>query len=67
MAKPKLRRWSWPNEPLHRRSVRGPGNRTPQLASLFKSTLVAGGFAEEDVTTAPADDTGQPALRTLTG
>jgi acetylornithine deacetylase/succinyl-diaminopimelate desuccinylase-like protein len=39
------------------RSVRGPGNQTPQVAALFKSTLLAGGFASEDVTIAPVDDT----------
>ena len=26
------------------RSVRGPGNQAPQVAALFKSALVAGGF-----------------------
>src|SRR5689334_25401017 len=39
------------------RSVRGPGNQAPQVASLFKSALVAGGFAEADVTITPVDDT----------
>ena len=39
------------------RSVRGPGNQTPEVASLFKSALVAGGFADEDVTITPVDDT----------
>ena len=39
------------------RSVRGPGNQTLQVASLFKSALVAGGFADEDVTITPVDDT----------
>ena len=39
------------------RSVRGPGNQTPQVAALFKSTLVAGGFPEADVTITPVDDT----------
>src|SRR2546430_14547264 len=39
------------------RSVRGPGNQTPQVASLFKSALVAGGFADEGVTITPVDDT----------
>ncbi|MEX6940376.1 hypothetical protein AB2D03_34775, partial [Pseudomonas aeruginosa] len=32
------------------RSVRGPGNQTPQLAAYLKQTLVAGGFAAADVT-----------------
>ncbi len=39
------------------RSVRGPGNQTPQLAAYLKSVLVAGGFAASDVTVTPVDDT----------
>jgi len=39
------------------RSVRGPGNQAPQVAALFKSALVAGGFADADVTVTPVDDT----------
>ncbi len=39
------------------RSVRGPGNQTPQLAAYLKSVLVAGGFAANDVTITPVDDT----------
>jgi acetylornithine deacetylase/succinyl-diaminopimelate desuccinylase-like protein len=39
------------------RSVAGPGNQTAQVAALFKSALVAGGFAEQDVTITPVDDT----------
>jgi acetylornithine deacetylase/succinyl-diaminopimelate desuccinylase-like protein len=39
------------------RSVRGPGNQTPQLAAYLKQTLVAGGFADADVTITPVDDT----------
>jgi len=39
------------------RSVRGPGNQTPQVAALFKSALLAGGFAERDITVTPVDDT----------
>ena len=39
------------------RSVRGPGNQAPQVAALFKSALVAGGFADSDVTITPVDDT----------
>ncbi|HXU99361.1 MAG TPA: M20/M25/M40 family metallo-hydrolase [Caulobacteraceae bacterium] len=39
------------------RSVRGPGNQTPQVAALYKSTLVAGGFPVSDVTITPVDDT----------
>ncbi|PZO76010.1 MAG: hypothetical protein DI640_04015 [Sphingomonas taxi] len=39
------------------RSVRGPGNQTPQLAAYLKFVLVAGGFAANDVTITPVDDT----------
>ncbi len=39
------------------RSVRGPGNKTPQVAALYKAALVAGGFADGDVTITPVDDT----------
>ncbi len=39
------------------RSVRGPGNRTPEVAALYKAALVAGGFADGDVTITPSDDT----------
>jgi carboxypeptidase PM20D1 len=39
------------------RSVRGPGNQAPQVAALFKSALVAGGFNDADVTITPVDDT----------
>ena len=39
------------------RSVRGPDNRVPQVAALFKSALVAGGFNDADVTITPVDDT----------
>src|SRR5215469_6544855 len=39
------------------RSVRGPGNQAPQVAALFKSALVAGGFDDADVTITPVDDT----------
>ena len=39
------------------RSVRGPGNQAPQVAALFKSALVAGGFDAADVTITPVDDT----------
>jgi carboxypeptidase PM20D1 len=39
------------------RSVRGPGNQVPQVAALFKSALVAGGFSDADVTITPVDDT----------
>ncbi|MDB5702022.1 MAG: family metallo-hydrolase [Sphingomonadales bacterium] len=39
------------------RSVRGPGNQTPQVAALYKTALVGGGFADADVTITPVDDT----------
>jgi carboxypeptidase PM20D1 len=39
------------------RSVHGPGNQAPQVAALFKSALVAGGFNDADVTITPVDDT----------
>ena len=39
------------------RSVRGPGNQAPQVAALFRSALVAGGFSDADVTLTPVDDT----------
>ncbi len=39
------------------RSVRGPGNQTPQVAALYKAALVAGGFADNDVAIVPVDDT----------
>jgi len=39
------------------RTVEGPGNQTPQFAAYLKQQLVAGGFAAEDVTITPVDDT----------
>jgi len=39
------------------RTVEGPGNQTPQFAAYLKQQLVAGGFAPEDVTITPVDDT----------
>jgi acetylornithine deacetylase/succinyl-diaminopimelate desuccinylase-like protein len=39
------------------KSVRGPGNETPKVAALYKSALVAGGWADADVTITPVDDT----------
>jgi carboxypeptidase PM20D1 len=39
------------------RSVRGPGNKTPEVASLYKAALVAGGFTDSEVTITPVDDT----------
>lgn len=39
------------------RSVRGPDNQAPEVAALFRSALIAGGFAARDVTITPVDDT----------
>jgi carboxypeptidase PM20D1 len=39
------------------RSVTGPGNQAPQVAALFKSALVSGGFSNTDVTITAVDDT----------
>ncbi len=39
------------------RSVRGPGNKTPEVAALYKAALVAGGLAEGEITISPVDDT----------
>ena len=39
------------------RSVAGPGDKTPDVAALYRSALVAGGFAPDDVTITPVDDT----------
>lgn len=39
------------------RSVRGEGNRTPEVARAFKAALVAGGWADSDVEITPVDDT----------
>lgn len=39
------------------RSVEGPGNQTPQLAAYLKGVLIAGGFAADDITITPVDDT----------
>jgi acetylornithine deacetylase/succinyl-diaminopimelate desuccinylase-like protein len=39
------------------RSVAGPGNKTPDVAALYKAALVAGGFADKDVEITPVDDT----------
>ena len=39
------------------RSVAGPGNKTPQVAALYKAALVAGGFKPSDITITPVDDT----------
>ena len=39
------------------RSVQGPGNQTPDVARLYKSALIAGGFPDADVAITPVDDT----------
>ncbi len=39
------------------RSVRGPGNETLKVAALYKSALVAGGWADGEVAITPLDDT----------
>ena len=39
------------------RSVAGPDNKTPEVAALYKAALVAGGFAESDVTITRMGDT----------
>ncbi len=39
------------------RSVAGPGNKTPEVALLYRSALVQGGFAPQDVTITPVGDT----------
>lgn len=39
------------------RSVAGPGSQTPQVAEFYKTALVAGGFAANDITITSVDDT----------
>lgn len=39
------------------KSVNSPGGQTPQLAAYLKQVLVAGGFADADVTITPVDNT----------
>ncbi len=39
------------------RSVRGPGNKTNEVAALYKRALVGGGFRDSDVEIIPVDDT----------
>src|SRR6202012_3675076 len=46
-----------PEKAISVRPAHGPGNRTPDVAALYKSALVAGGFAPGDVTITPVDDT----------
>lgn len=38
------------------RSVAGPGNRTVDVAKLFRATLLAGGFSGRDITITPVGD-----------
>ena len=39
------------------RSVAGAGNQTPQVAELYKRALVEGGFAAQNISITPVDDT----------
>jgi len=39
------------------RSVRGPGNKTPQVAQLFRDALVKAGWDAADIEIVPLDDT----------
>ncbi len=39
------------------RSVQGPGNKTPEVAKLYRDALVAGGFASSDIAITPVDGT----------
>jgi len=39
------------------RSVRGPGNQTPEVAALYQAALLAGGWAGGEITISPVDDT----------
>ncbi len=39
------------------RSVAGPGNQTPQVAALYRTAFVQGGFAPSDVAITPVGDT----------
>jgi carboxypeptidase PM20D1 len=39
------------------RSVAGPGNKTPEVAALFKQALIDGGFAADDISITPFEDT----------
>ena len=39
------------------RSVRGPDNRTSDVAKAYKATLLAGGWGEADIEIAPLEDT----------
>jgi len=39
------------------RSVQGPGNQTPEVAALYRSALISGGFAPQDIAITPLGDT----------
>jgi len=39
------------------RSVQGPGNRTGDVARVFRGALIAGGWAARDIEIVPVDDT----------
>lgn len=39
------------------RSVRGAGNKTPEVAALFRRALLDAGWAEKDIEIVPLDDT----------
>ncbi|WP_404481102.1 M20/M25/M40 family metallo-hydrolase [Novosphingobium sp. BL-52-GroH] len=39
------------------RSVRGPGNKTPQVAEVFRDALLKAGWTAQDVEIVPLDDT----------
>jgi acetylornithine deacetylase/succinyl-diaminopimelate desuccinylase-like protein len=39
------------------RSVQGPGNRTADVARVFRRALIAGGWAARDIEIVPVDDT----------
>lgn len=39
------------------RSVRGPGNRTGEVAALFRDALIKGGWDAKDIEIVPLDDT----------
>ncbi len=39
------------------RSVHGPGNKTPEVAQLFRKALIDAGWADRDIEITPFDDT----------
>lgn len=44
-------------EAIALRSVTGPGDKTADVATLFKSALIAGGFSAKDIAITPVADT----------